>query len=64
VAQLDTIKVVEYTRGAARVRQTTELRAGIAALLKSLGVALPPRLHARRRGRIRLVTRENLQIGG
>jgi transposase len=46
VAQLDTIKVVEYARGAARVRQTTELRAGIAALLKSLGVALPPRLHA------------------
>ncbi len=46
VAQLDTIKVVEYTRGVARVRQTTELRTGIAALLKSLGVALPPRLHA------------------
>jgi hypothetical protein len=46
VAQLDTIKVVEYTRGAARIRQTTELRTGIAALLKTLGVALPPRLHA------------------
>ena len=46
VAQLDTIKVVEYTRGPARVRQTTELRAGIPALLKTLGVALPPRLHA------------------
>lgn len=46
VAQLDAIKVIEYTRGAARVRQTTELRAGVATLLKSLGVALPPRLHA------------------
>jgi transposase len=45
VAQLDTIKVVEYTRGAARVLQTTELRTGMASLLKTLGVALPPRLH-------------------
>ena len=46
VAQLDTIKVVEYTRGEARVRQTTELRSALPALLKSIGVALPPRLHA------------------
>ncbi len=46
VAQLDAIKVIEYTRGAARVRQTTELRTGVAALLKSLGVPPPPRLHA------------------
>jgi transposase len=46
VAKLDTIKVVEYTRGPARIRQTTELRKGIAELIKVLGVALPPRLHA------------------
>jgi hypothetical protein len=46
VAKLDTVKVVEYTRGAVRVRQTTELRAEVSALLKALGVPLPPRLHA------------------
>ena len=45
VAKLDTVKVVEYTRGAVRVRQTTELRADVSALLKTLGVAPPPRLH-------------------
>jgi hypothetical protein len=46
VAKLDTIKVVEYTRGPARVRQTTELRGEVATLIKALGVPLPPRLHA------------------
>jgi len=46
VAQLDTIKVVEYTRGEARVRQTTELRPGLLGLLKTIGVARPPQLHA------------------
>jgi len=46
VAKLDTVKVVEYTRGAVRVRQTTDLRAEVSALLKALGVPLPPRLHA------------------
>ena len=46
VAQLDTIKVVEYTHGEARVRQTTELRPGLLGLLKTIGVAMPPRLHA------------------
>jgi transposase len=45
-AQLDTIKVVEYRRGAADIRQTTELRASVAALLKTLGVPPPPMLHA------------------
>lgn len=46
VAKLDTVKVVEYTRGAVRVRQTTELRAEVSDLLKDLGVPPPPRLHA------------------
>jgi transposase len=45
VAKLDTIKVVEYVRGEARVRQTTEVRGEVAALLKKLGLAMPPRLH-------------------
>jgi hypothetical protein len=46
VAQLDTIKVVEYVRGEVRVRQTTEVRAGAAAILKKLGLPSPPRFHA------------------
>jgi transposase len=46
VAQLDTIKVVEYTRAAARVRQTTEVRGAVAALLQRLGVPSPPKLHS------------------
>lgn len=46
VAKLDTVKVVEYTRGAVRVRQTTELRSEVTGLLKVLGVPPPPRLHA------------------
>jgi len=45
VAQLDTIKVVEYVRAEARIRQTTELRGPVAALLKKLGVPAPPKLH-------------------
>lgn len=45
-AQLETIKVVEYERGEARVRQTTEIRAQVADLLKRLKVGPPPRLHA------------------
>lgn len=45
VAQLDTIQVIEYERGHARVRQTTELRGGVAALLQSLQISPPPRLH-------------------
>jgi transposase len=45
VAQLETIKVVEYERSGARVRQTTEVRGEVAALLQKLRVASPPRLH-------------------
>ena len=45
VARLDTIKVVEYVRGEAHVRQTTEVRPDVAALLKKLGVPSPPGLH-------------------
>jgi transposase len=45
VAQLDTIKVVEYERGEANVRQTTEVRGTVAALLQRLKVPPPPRLH-------------------
>jgi transposase len=44
-AQLDTIKVVEYERGGARVRQTTEVRGAVAALLTRLAVTPPPKLH-------------------
>jgi len=44
VAQLE-IQVVEYDRGEARIRQTTEVRPEAVALLKSLRVALPPKLH-------------------
>lgn len=46
VAQLDTIKVVEYDRGETRVQQTSELREDPEALLVKLGVPPPPRLHA------------------
>jgi Transposase DDE domain len=45
VAQLDTIKVVEYDRGEARIQQTSELREDIQSLLVKLGVPLPPRVH-------------------
>jgi len=44
-AKLDTIKVVEYIRGEARIHQTTEVRGDAAALLTTLKVPLPPRLH-------------------
>lgn len=44
-ALLDTIKVVEYVRGGARVRQTTELRPAARKLLETLKVAPPPLLH-------------------
>jgi transposase len=44
--RLDTIKVVEYQRGSARVRQTTELRKEVAELLKTLKLAPPPKLHS------------------
>jgi hypothetical protein len=44
-AQLEKIQVVEYLRGAVRVRQTTEIKPDLLALLKRLGVPPPPRLH-------------------
>ncbi len=43
-AHLDTINVVEYERGNAVVRQTTELRGEVGALLRTLKVPAPPRL--------------------
>lgn len=46
VAQLDTIKVVEYVRGAVRVRQTTAVRGEVSVLLRKLHVPSPPKLHA------------------
>jgi hypothetical protein len=45
-AALDTIKVVEYERGGARVHQTTEVRPNVEALLRALKVPPPPRLHS------------------
>jgi len=45
-AELERVKVVEYSRGEARVQQTTELRPEIEALLRKLKVAAPPKLHA------------------
>lgn len=44
-AQLETLQVVEYERAGARIRQTTEPRPEVVALLKQLQVPLPPRLH-------------------
>jgi len=45
VAQLDTIKVVEYLRAGARVRQTSQVRANVSEILRKLGVPNPPKLH-------------------
>ena len=44
-AQLEKIQVVEYDRGEARIRQTTEVRPEAEILLKKLRVPLPPKLH-------------------
>jgi hypothetical protein len=44
-ALLDTVKVVEYERGEAVVRQTTELRGEVEGLLRKLKIAAPPRFH-------------------
>lgn len=44
-ALLDTVKVVEYERGNAFVRQTTVLRDEVEALLRTLNIAPPPRFH-------------------
>jgi Transposase DDE domain len=45
-AVLDTVKVVEYERGSALVRQTTELRGDVEALLRTLKIAAPQRFHS------------------
>ena len=45
-AQLEKIQVVEYDRGEARIRQTTEVRPEAEALLRKLGVDLPRKLHS------------------
>lgn len=45
VAQLESIKVVEYENGPARVQQTTELRREVIALLAKLRIDPPPKLH-------------------
>jgi len=44
--QVDTIKVVEYERGEARIQQTTEVRPAVAKLLERLRVALPAKVHS------------------
>jgi transposase len=44
-ATLETIKVVEYERGQARIQQTTQLRKDAAAVLTKLGVPLPEKIH-------------------
>jgi len=44
-AQLETIKIVEYERGNARVRQTIEIPPAVANLLRQLEIPLPPKLH-------------------
>jgi transposase len=44
-AKLATIKVVEYDRGQARVRQTMQIRTEVAGLLKQLRVPQPPAIH-------------------
>ena len=44
-ARLEQIKVVEYDRAGARVRQTTELRSEAEELLKQLKVPMPPMVH-------------------
>jgi len=45
VAQLDTIKVVEYLRAGVRIRQTSEVRSNVAEILRKLGVSRPPKVH-------------------
>jgi len=44
-SKLETIKVVEYQRAQTRVRQTTEVRGDVQALLNKLRVPMPPKLH-------------------
>lgn len=44
-AKLETIKVVEYERGGARVQQTTDVRGEVAVILQKLHMPSPPLLH-------------------
>lgn len=46
VAKLQKIQVVEYDRGEARIRQTTEVRRDLEPVLRQLKVAPPPKLHS------------------
>jgi len=45
-ARLEKIQVVEYDRGEARIRQTTEVRPESELLLKQLRVPPPPKVHS------------------
>lgn len=45
-ATLQTIKIVEYDRAGARIRQTSNVREDAAALLRKLKVPMPPKVHA------------------
>lgn len=49
LAQLDGLKVVDYERGTARIRQTTEVRPDVRKLLTVLKIDAPPKIHAARR---------------
>jgi hypothetical protein len=40
------LKVVEYERGTARIRQTTEVRPDVHKLLTVLKIDAPPKIHA------------------
>ena len=44
-AQLNSVKVVEYRRSGAQIRQTTDLRPEVSRLLRQLQVSPPPKLH-------------------
>ena len=45
VAELQTVKVVEYERSRTRITQTTELRSNVSTLLRTLRVPHPPKVH-------------------
>jgi transposase len=44
--RLETIKVVEYEHGEARIKQTSEIRPEVLALLRKLNVPVPARIHS------------------
>jgi hypothetical protein len=45
-ATLESIKVVEYDHGEARIQQSSELRPEAVVLLERLGVPMPPKVHS------------------